>query len=149
MPDVDGLGIVPVILTRHSTHPLDWISPGAADFSPIEMIWRAPTVRLCRRYAPLPPHEKLELDGHIHVLNSLSGPAFHFPQKSCQAVTLTWFFKRKHIHASPHVCPRGGTLESLRAPPAGSDLHSRLTGIGQKSSGTGQQASSARIHLRG
>ncbi len=26
VPDVDGLGIVPEILTRHSTHPLNWFS---------------------------------------------------------------------------------------------------------------------------
>jgi hypothetical protein len=25
-PDLDGLGIVPELLTRHSTHPLDWFS---------------------------------------------------------------------------------------------------------------------------
>src|SRR5262245_40996538 len=26
IPDVDGLGIVPEILTRHSRHPLNWFS---------------------------------------------------------------------------------------------------------------------------
>lgn len=26
VPDIDGLGIVPELLTRHSSHPLDWFS---------------------------------------------------------------------------------------------------------------------------
>lgn len=73
VPDIDGLGIVPELLTRHSAHPLDWFSLYHHDLHNLAFAVAVTVLVVVSANRPLITGLMAFASFHVHLLEDIIG----------------------------------------------------------------------------